>query len=47
MHIWMKKSFDLEKNACHVSQEDVCKSWVALYPGFTDAYGKTRIPEEG
>jgi len=30
-----------------VSQEDVCKLWVALYPNFTDAYGKIRIPEEG
>jgi len=30
-----------------VSQEDVCKSWVALYPGFTNAYRKIRIPEEG
>jgi len=29
-----------------VSQEDVCKLWVALYPGFTDAYSKIRIPEQ-
>jgi len=34
------------KNGCHVSQEDFCKLWVALYPSFIDAYSKIRIPEE-
>ena len=47
MHIWMKKKVDLKNNVCHVSQEDVCKSCVALYPGFTDACRKILIPEEG
>jgi len=34
-------------NGCHVSQEDVCKLWVALHPTFTDGHNKIRIPEQG
>jgi len=30
-----------------VSQEDVCKSLVELYPTFTDAYSKIGIPGQG
>ena len=30
-----------------MSQEDVCKLWVALYPIFTDAYMNISIPEKG
>jgi len=47
MHIWKQKIVWSGNNGCHVSQEDVCKWWVALYPAFTDAYSKIRIPEQG
>jgi len=36
-----------ENNGCHVSQEDVWKLRVALFPAFTDAYSKIRISEQG
>jgi len=34
-------------NGFHVSQEDVCKLRVALYPIFTDAHCKIRFLEGG
>ena len=47
MHIWKQKIVWSGNNGCHVSQEDVCKLWVTLYPAFTDAYCKITIAEEG
>ena len=29
-----------------MSQEDVCKLWVALYPTLPDSYSKIRFPEQ-
>jgi len=37
----------VSKYGCHVSQEDVCISWVAMYPIFPDSYSILRFPEEG
>jgi len=45
MDIW-KKIIWSGNNRCHVSQEDLCELWVALYSIFTDAYSKIRFPEE-
>jgi len=47
MDVGKKKVVWFGNNACHVSQEDVIKLWVALYPASTDSYSILWIPEQG
>ena len=47
MDVGESKIFWFGNNGRHMSQENVIKSWVALYPTFTGAYGILWIPEQG
>jgi len=47
MDKWKSKVVWSGNNGYHVSQEDVIKLRVALYPTFPDSYSKIRLSEQG